>query len=139
MNKAVRKFAFSAEFAVFILLAVLLSVINIVDFAMASDDADFITHKIADGQGKLGRDANAPAAQQFEQNAPNNRFAPGFRLRSSFENMGPESPEMDQSLRYFTYAFDKNGSSRKIVFKMSAVSEEEAEQWAKSLLNGGST
>ena len=39
MNNVIRKFAFFTEFAVFILLALLLSVINTVNFAMASDDA----------------------------------------------------------------------------------------------------
>ncbi len=134
MNKAVRKFAVTAEFAVFILLAVLLSVINVVNFAMASDDADMITQRIAEGNGILGRD------KKPDNKIKNNGFDDLFRPNGTggFRNMGPNSPEMDFSIRYFTYAFDKDGNAHKIIMNMSAVDEVQAEKWAKSLL-GSST
>lgn len=133
MNKVVRKFAFFAEFAVFILLAVLLSVINMVNFAMASDDADFITQKIAQDKGMFGadRERTPTEMQQFDQDE---NFRPGGRKFGGFEAMGPGSPEMSSSIRYFTYAFDKDGNAQKIVFKMSAVTEDEAQEWAKGLV-----
>lgn len=134
MNKAVRKFAVTAEFAVFILLAVLLSVINVVNFAMASDDADMITQRIAEGNGILGRD------KKPDNKIKNNGFDDLFRPNGTggFRNMGPNSPEMNFSIRYFTYAFDKDGNAHKIIMNMSAVDEVQAEKWAKSLL-GSST
>ena len=67
MNNVIRKFAFFAEFAVFILLALLLSVINTVNFAMASDDADFITQRIAEDKGMFS------AAVRSEQKLPARR------------------------------------------------------------------
>ena len=47
--------------------------------------------------------------------------------------MGPESPEMNASMRYFTYAFDSDGNAEQIAYQISAVTEEEAESWAESL------
>ena len=133
MNNVIRKFAFFAEFAVFILLALLLSVINTVNFAMASDDADFITQRIAEDKGMFGadRDRTPSDMQQFDQNK---NFRPGGKKFGGLESMGPDSPEMSSSIRYFTYAFDNSGNAQKIVFKMSAVTENEAQEWAKGLL-----
>ena len=133
MNNVIKKFAFFAEFAVFILLALLLSVINTVNFAMASDDADFITQRIAEDKGMFGadRDRTPSDMQQFDQNK---NFRPGGKKFGGLESMGPDSPEMSSSIRYFTYAFDNSGNAQKIVFKMSAVTENEAQEWAKGLL-----
>ena len=48
--------------------------------------------------------------------------------------MGPDSPEIASSTRYFTYAFDReSGEARQIAFAISAVSEEDAQTWADSL------
>ena len=103
MNKAVRKFAVTAEFAVFILLAVLLSVINVVNFAMASDDADMITQRIAEGNGILGRD------KKPDNKIKNNGFDDLFRPNGTggFRNMGPNSPEMNFSIRYSNFPHSK--------------------------------
>ncbi len=141
MNKAIRKFVISAEGAVFVLLAVLLSVINVVNFAMASDDADMITKRLAGVHGMFEtdrpKDEGAPPAGMDENGMTNQNFHMKGRFRfGGFDMMGPDSPEMNFSLRYFTYSFDKEGNAEKVVFKMSAVSEEEARAWAESLING---
>lgn len=47
--------------------------------------------------------------------------------------MGPDSPELASSTRYFTYAFDHDGNAQQIVFNISAVEPEDAETWADSL------
>ena len=47
MNKARKKFIIYAECAIFVLLTLLLSVINVVNFTMVSEDADRITEIIA--------------------------------------------------------------------------------------------
>lgn len=125
MNKALKKFVWSAEGAIFILLTVLLCVINSVNFAMASDDADHLTERIADQNGMFRNDRQL---RDYRKKDPFN--IPGF------ENMGPYSPEMDYSLRYFTFAFDKDGNAENVAFKMSSISESEAESWAKTLIDG---
>ena len=125
MNKAVRKFVWSAEGAILILLTVLLSVINVMNFAMASDDADQLTQRIADQDGMFRNDRQL---RDYRRKDP--FHIPGF------DNMGPYSPEMDFSLRYFTFAFDKDGNPENITFKMSSLDESEAESWARSLIGG---
>ncbi len=124
MNKAVRKFVWSAEGAIFILITVLLSVMNLMDFAMAGDDADHMTQMIADRMGEFRQDTKPPEERRNGS----------FRFKN-FEMMGPDSPEMNKSLRYFTISFDKDGNADVVSFKMSAVNESEAESWAKSLLD----
>ena len=125
MNKARKKFIINAECAIFILLTLLLSIINIVNFTMVSEDADFITNLIAEKNGSFGHENTEPppAAKNFTS-----------KNRHSFDNMGPNSPELKASTRYFTFAFDKDGNAQKIAFNISAVTEEEAEKWARSLL-----
>ncbi len=127
MNKARKKFIIYAELAIFVLLTVLLSVINIINFSMASEDADFLTGMIAQNHGTLNKGGKNEGVDiknggiRFGEN----RIGP----------MGPDSPEMNSSLRYFTYAFDNDGNSQKIEYRISAVSEEDAENWARSLIN----
>ncbi len=49
--------------------------------------------------------------------------------------MGPSSPEMRSSVRYFTVAFSADGqTAQTIAYQISAVSEEEAKDWAASLV-----
>ena len=126
MNKARKKFIIYAELAIFVLLTVLLSVMNIINFTMASEDADHLTAMIASNNGSLKHG-----------NKPNGTFSDnGMRFGSNhFGPMGPDSPEMNSSLRYFTFAFDEDGNADAIEFRMSAVSQEDAEQWARSLLH----
>ena len=52
-----------------------------------------------------------------------------------FGPMGPDSPEMNASLRYFTIAFSEKGENvQTVAFNISAVTEEDAKEWAKELL-----
>lgn len=125
MNKARVKFIIYAEFSIFVLLTVLLSVINIIGFTEASDDADRITEMIASNNGTM------------KKSLPNSNFQKdgmhfGGRMMGP---MGPDSPEMNSSLRYFTFAFDKDGNAELVEFRMSAVTQEDAEKWARSLLH----
>lgn len=129
MNKVKRKFIFYAEMAVFVLLTVLLSVINAINFTMASEDADRITEMISKSGGIFFRDDSNAAIN------PGGGLAAGGRGNSRIGPMGPYSPEMNVSVRYFTYAFDDDGNAEKIDYRISAVTESEAERWAESLLN----
>lgn len=128
MNKVRKKFVLYAEIAVFILLTVLLSVINVINFTMVTEDADRITETISHYRVKFFREP--PEETPNTQN--NNGEHTG--IRKAFGVMGVNSPEMNASLRYFTYAFDKDGNAEKIEHRMTAVTEEEAVEWARSLL-----
>ena len=125
MNKARKKFIINAECAMFILLTLLLSIINIVNFTMVSEDADHLTGIIAEKNGSFGRDSSEapPIRDPLHQN------------KRYFDSMAPDSPDNKASARYFTFAFDENGNAEKIAFNISAVTEEEAAKWAKSLQN----
>ncbi|MBQ1660501.1 MAG: HAMP domain-containing histidine kinase [Clostridia bacterium] len=123
MNKARKKFIFYAELAIFVLLTVLLSVINVINFSMVSDDADHLTEMISNNHGTMKK---MKKNNNMEMKSGNNgRFGP----------MGPDAPDMSSSIRYFTYAFDKDGNAQKVEYMISAFSEEETESWARSLLN----
>lgn len=108
-----------AELAVFVLFSLLIAGINIINFTAVGDDADHITERIASSSGAFpGREIKNAQERRMPQ-------------------MGPESPEMEASTRYFTFAFDKNGNYQKIAFKMSSVTEDEAVEWARTLVREG--
>lgn len=141
MRKAEKKFRLYAVLAVFILLAALLFVINGVNFTMVAEDADRITRMLADHGGAFGRDF----AHEGETNKDKARTDSQARQQMTLENrkyqfrpvgpMGPDSPEVDASIRYFTFAFSEDGQTAEtIAFQISAVSVEEAAEWAQSLL-----
>ena len=126
MNKAEKKFRLYAVSVIGILLTVLLAVINGVSFTMAAADADNITQTIAGRKGSFERkeDASGASAAPFMQGS--------FRMGP----MGPDSPETKSSVRYFTIAFSDNGRSvETVAFQISAVTEQEARQWASELMN----
>lgn len=121
MYKAERKFRMYAVLAVFVLLLGLLTVINGVNFTMVGEDADRITQMIADRHGAFGQDGVSGKHRfAFDRMGP----------------MGPDSPETDASVRYFTFAFDsETGDAETVSFRLSAFTEEDAEEWARSLLS----
>ena len=121
MNKAIKKFILFSMAAIFVLLFALLCVINVINFQMASEDADRITQMIADHGGVMR--AEAPEREK-------DGFDPG---RQRFGPMGPESPDVISSIQYFTLKIRNDGGEELVSFKMSAVSEKEAIEWAKSL------
>ena len=130
MNKARKRFVLFAMVCVFVLLAVLLGIINGVNFTMASEDADRVTQMLADQSGRFAQNASLPEDRSFtmRNGRPENRGP-----------MGPDSPEMAPSLRYFTYAFDADGNSENIAWEISSLSQEDALAWANSLLGEKNT
>jgi signal transduction histidine kinase len=125
MNKAEKKFRIYAILVIFVLLTVLLAVINTVNFTMAAEDADRLTQAISERQGSFEPVGNFPSELQFMPKDKDFRMGP----------MGPDSPEMNASLRYFTIAFtDKGEKAETVAFNISAVTEEDAREWAKQLL-----
>ena len=127
MKQTKRKFIWCAVAAVFVLITVLLAVINCVNFTMASADADAVTELLA-GQSGSFRGQEPPAGPQK-----------ATRPAGSYQRMGPmgpSSPELNSTVRYFTFAFPAHGGEGETVaFQLSAVSESEAKAWAESLVN----
>ena len=116
MNKARKRFVGFALLALFAVLGMLQGIINGINFTMAADDADRITQMLAEGRGAF------PAALE-QQRIRDRRMGP----------MGPDSPEMAFSVRYFAFAFDGEGNAERLAWSISAVDEEEARAWAESL------
>ncbi len=137
MNKVRNRFVLYAMLSVFALLTVLLSIINGVNFTMAGNDADMLTQMISDRHGAFSDREDRGQKKKNADHATSDNAQPAFEGKFGEPHgigpMGPSSPDMNSSLRYFTYAFDKKGNSEKISFKLSAVTEEEAEAWAKTL------
>ncbi len=134
MNKAEKKFRSYAVWAIFVLLAVLLIVINCVSFTMTSTDADEITQELADLGGTF--DLFAGAASGEPSAAPSGEPGPprpGFWDRFGFNGSEPPSPDTAASVRYFTVTFPKDGEPVLIKREISAVTEEEAIEWAAKL------
>lgn len=146
MNKARIKFILLTEFVMILLLSVLLTTINVISFTMVADDADMLTQRIALRHGSL--EEKAPPADEMPQdttstgagtsNGQDGNKKP-FRINKDMLKTGPDSEEMRLSLRYFTVAFDKEGETELIEYKISAVNEDEAIQWAESLKEGSET
>lgn len=123
MKQAKQKFIRTALAAIGVLLLSLLAVINVTGFTMAATDADRVLERLSGSHGAF---------------QPNAAFGREENKTGAFGPMGPSSPEMEKSLRYFTFAFDETGGAETVAFEMTAVSEAEAETWAKSLLSGSS-
>ena len=146
MNKAEKKFRIYAILVIFVLLTVLLAVINVVNFTMAAEDADRITQALSERQGSFEQNGPGFGDMQIRpdkdtQNMPDMQ-APPDDTKPDFDKgdfrfgpMGPDSPEMNASLRYFTVSFSEKGeNAQTVAFNISAVTEEEAQEWAKELL-----
>ena len=123
--------------SVFALLTVLLTVINGINFTMASNDADNITQMISERNGTLSEQGvskkkkpqNSATPDMPERDAPGNEKYGSKRMGP----MGPDAPDMNSSLRYFTVSFDVRNNTRILAFNMSAVDEDEAVEWAREL------
>ena len=111
--------------ALFVLLTLILGIINVIDFSMAAEDADIVTQMIAKQSGAFRPEGDPP---DIEMNA--DRFA-----KEGFRRMGPGSPELNFTTRYFTFKFDKEGKAENVAFNISAFTKDEAEEIARGLMD----
>jgi len=135
MKKTRRKFLLYAVLAVFASLFVLLGIINMLVFTTAAEDADAVTQMIATGKGTINN-MNGSGSGETNKNGGIAAEEQGYMGMNGdrFGPMGPESPEISNSLRYFTVAFEKDSDVGTIVtYNISAVTEEEAIEWATAL------
>ena len=139
MNRVRKRFLLYAMLALFVMLTVLLTVINGLNFTMAADDADRITEMLASGSGRF----SSGQKQSFDGEMPVSPPDGGIPTRpggksggyGSIGPMGPDSPETSASVRYFTFRFDGDGARETVAMQLSAFSEEEAGQIAEGLKN----
>ena len=121
MREAKKKFVRYAVLSVLVLLTALLGIINAAIFTMAARDADEITARIASGKGELKTGMD----QAFGRQGP-----------MGLGPVGPDSPETNASMRHFTVRFNEEGEAKIVEFRISAVEEQEAVEWARSLASG---
>ena len=134
IKKIKRKFVLTSLLAVTILLVTILGVVNIVNFTMIANDADQVIGRIiTEEDAFINNQGGNPGGDPGMMPSPNDNPAPG-----GMDPMGPSSPDMAGSMRFIKITFDKNGNVINAVYKLSAVTEEEAIEWAKELLNSGS-
>lgn len=126
MSKTRKKFIFYAITAVFVLLTVMLTIINTINFTMAAEDADRVTMRIVEGNGAF-EEIRGPEPVQFAPFGGKNK------------PVGPDSPELPYSARYFTVKFKKDGNSSIVAMNISAYDEASAVSTAKKLLNKSAT
>jgi len=138
MNKARKKFVIYATTAVFVLLTLLLSIINIISFSTATEDADRLTDRIAAGQGVIRQNPGegAPPPEGAEPGIQN----PGAERQQGrdrfFDRFSPNSSDLPFSARYFTVKIDKSGKTELVQYNIAAFSEEEATALAEKLASG---
>ena len=133
IKKLRKKFIIVSLLSVFALLTAILLVINLVNFSLVTDDADRVLEQMIVKGGGFP-EGFIPGQNQGNgdlQNAPNAENG-SFDPRGP---KGPDSPELGKTTRYFTVTFDKEGTVVDTQMKISAVSENDAVEWARSLLN----
>lgn len=144
------KFIAYAMVSVLLLLVIILGTINIVNFSLLADDADKITEIIASNpdnfnpNNKRNNETNPFIDNEINRNDngfniedpnnPNSIFNPNKQ-----GPMGPTSPEVRFTTRYFTVQFDSNNKGQIKTYNISAISENEAIEWATSLLGKTNT
>lgn len=133
MNKVRKRFVWYAMLSLFALLTVLLAIINGINFTMAGNDADMLTQSICERHGAFAETADKKKKYDGRETGDVPQAQPQGGENRRMGPMGPSSPEMNSSLRYFTYAVNSKGEAEKISFKLSAVDEAEAKAWALSL------
>lgn len=124
VKKLRKKFIIYSISSIFAFLVLILTTINVVNFSLVASNADNLTSVIEENGGhyeSINQDMLPPEEQT---NTSNNDFRPG-----------PGSPEMKDSLRYFTFQINNDGSTTEIEFKINAYDKLEAENWAKELSN----
>ena len=121
IEKLRKKFIITALISVFALLTAILLVINFVNFSMVSDQADRILEQLATEGGAFREMDGQP-----QMGAPQDR--------QDMRPMGPNSPELRNTTRYFTVDFDQEGNVMRVDLHMNAVNEAQATEWAAKLL-----
>ena len=128
-----KKFVVIAFVAVLTLLAVILTVINLVNFGLVGADADRVLDRLVGQGGVFGENYvpdNGIRQDNAQPNPPMQQGRPEARQRF----VGPDSPELGHTIRYFTVSFDAQGNAVAQV-DMTAINQQQAVEWAQSLVD----
>lgn len=128
-----KKFIIVAMCSTFVVLATLMGIVNIVNYRSLIDNADNITQVLAENGGKFkeGPARNIENGKE-EQNGEEKEDSQEKKIRRKPDGMSPETPF---ATRYFTVTLDKDGSVvSSDLGKIAAISQKEAEAYAKKLL-----
>lgn len=129
IGKLRKKFIITAFSAVAALLFTILLVINVVNFALVTADADKVTEMLLSHSLSGAPGANEkPVPMNAQGDVP-----PEFNRDFGRKQFGPSSPETGESTRYFTLKISPSGESELVEYRISIVSEAEAEEWGLSL------
>ena len=138
IKKLRKKFVIVSLLSVFALLTAILLVINLVNFSLVTNDADRVLEQMIVKGGGFPEGFIPGMGQEQGNGGDAFQNAPGEASGGAFDPRGPkgpDSPELGKTTRYFTVTFDKEGKVVDTQMKINAVSENEAVEWARSLLS----
>ncbi len=123
IKKLRKKFVITALLSIFGLLTAILVTINVINFSLVENDADGVIERIIEDGGQFVDNGGNPGGNNNDQ-----------RGNGGFQPTGPGSPEVSQTMRYFTIKFT-NGVASVEKLNVNAVNESEAISWAEELVN----
>ena len=134
IKKLRKKFIIVSLLSIFALLTTILLVINLVNFSLVTDDADRVLEQMIVKGGEFPEGFIPGVTQSPNDGKPafNGTNGGTFDPRGP---KGPDSPELGQTTRYFTVTFDKERAVVDKQMRINAVSESEAVDWARDLLD----
>lgn len=114
IKKLRKKLILYSTISIFSLLCIVFLIVNVTNFTMVSNDADRLTNEIARMSGTFD-------GSNIRGGGPNDNF----------------SPEVKESARYFTIAFDTDLNATVITYKITVntMKEQNAIEMARGLLN----
>lgn len=151
IKKLKLKFVATALGAIAVLLVSVFAVVNVVNFALVTADADRVIDMISDGDGAFFGGENGsgesfapgePSQGEPSQGEPSQSGSPqgetppgptGGDIPGGRGAMGPDAPETQASMRFFVAAVSPDGEVRFVRFNMAAMDEDYAAEKARLL------
>ena len=135
IEKLRRKLIIYTTLAVFALLALILSAINIANFFIVASRADEVTSLLASCGGNFDNGRPDLPPTPVESTEQQSGVLPPAPPGEGGEPFSPINPETRDSTRYFTVSIDQNNVALvvKMAFNERSVTPEEAITWAQSL------
>lgn len=129
-----KKFMIVAMSSMFVVLAAIVTIFNILNYVRSVDDLDHTLRMIADNDGKY------PSLQPPKSKPKKKTEASESSETTSKKEKKKLSPEAPYQTRYFSVCIDEQGNViSSDLHNIAAVSEEEAEQYAKEVFAGSET
>lgn len=138
MIKSLRKkFIIVAMCSTLVVLAALMGIVNIVNYRGLIENADDITQVLAENGGKFKEGPEKNIENVKEERNEEKRDSYEKKIKRKPDGMSPETPF---ATRYFTVTLDKDGSVvSSNLGKIAAISQKEAEAYAKKIFRSRST